>query len=160
VRGAPTTWLLSSVQLGLGKVPIPPVTKVPSPLKAPTRMYAILLFIFIPGNEPASCCRHKTEDLIHASALYILKIYWFSPTVISSMLRALVTVFEGLDPCKSDTIPPSNEFADMLLPLPIFYFFYFFYRLFSCLSNVSAVNPSHDKPIQFTIFQKDFLTVW
>jgi hypothetical protein len=29
------------------KVPIPPVTKVPSPLKAPTRMYAIL-FIFIP----------------------------------------------------------------------------------------------------------------
>jgi hypothetical protein len=44
---APTTWLLSSVQLGLGKVPIPPVTKVPSPLKAPTRMYAILLFIFI-----------------------------------------------------------------------------------------------------------------
>jgi hypothetical protein len=30
------------------KVPIPPVTKVPSPLKAPTRMYAILLFIFIP----------------------------------------------------------------------------------------------------------------
>jgi hypothetical protein len=41
-------WLLSSVQLGLEKYPYPPVIKVPSPLKAPTRMYVILLFIFIP----------------------------------------------------------------------------------------------------------------
>jgi hypothetical protein len=46
VRGAPTTWLLSS-PVGLGKVPIPPVM-YRLPPKAPTRMYAILLFIFIP----------------------------------------------------------------------------------------------------------------
>jgi hypothetical protein len=80
----------------------------------------------------------------------------------SSMLRALVTVFEGLDPtCKSDTIPPSNEFiADMLLPLPIFYFFYFFTGCSHVCQMFSAVNPSHDKPIQFTIFRKISLTVW
>jgi hypothetical protein len=36
-----------SVQLGLERT-YTCVKKVPSPLKAPTRMYAILLFIFIP----------------------------------------------------------------------------------------------------------------
>jgi hypothetical protein len=73
------------------------------------------------------------------------------------MLRALVTVFEGLDPtCKSDTIPPSNEFiADMLLPS--FISFTFFTGCSHVCQMFSAVNPSHDKPIQFTIFQKRFL---
>jgi hypothetical protein len=104
VRGAPTTWLLSSVQLGLGST-YTSCNKSTSPLKAPTRMYAYCYLSLFLGNELALVAVIKPEDLIHASAFYILKIYWFSPTVISSMLRALVTVFEGLDPtCKSDTI--------------------------------------------------------
>jgi hypothetical protein len=98
----------------------------------------------------------KPEDL-HASALYILKIYWFSPTVISSMLRALVTVFEGLDPtCKSDTIPPqTNSLLICYYLFPSFISFTFTGCSHVC-QMFSAVNPSHDKPIQFTIFQKRF----
>jgi hypothetical protein len=44
--GAPTTWLLSCPVVGLEKYLIPPVTKVPSPLKANKNVCNIVIYLY------------------------------------------------------------------------------------------------------------------